>query len=132
MPRYPNKIKSVRRKKKLTQEKLAGLLGVSLNTLQRWESGKCRPSSLALARLQETIPDAGILDKRNGGYAGLAEDHRELQADIWQIKAFLTWITRVLASLVVDIGSDKLAKEVSELTIKILSVEGEFRERFGR
>lgn len=35
-----------------SQEHLARELGVSLNTVQRWESGKTKPSPLAMERLR--------------------------------------------------------------------------------
>ena len=55
---YSMDIKELRRQLKLTQEKLAQELGVSVMTIRRWESGKHKPSSLALRQielLQESI-----------------------------------------------------------------------------
>ena len=42
----------------LSQEKFAGMLGVSFSTVNRWESGKTKPSYLAqkmLRQLEEEI-----------------------------------------------------------------------------
>lgn len=55
-------IKELRDHLKLTQEKLARELGVSLRTVANWESGKARPSQLAqkqLARLARKHQVAG-------------------------------------------------------------------------
>ena len=54
------KIIQCRNLKGWTQEKLARNIGVSLNTVQRWESGKTRPSPLAMDKLQELLED--VLD----------------------------------------------------------------------
>jgi putative transcriptional regulator len=51
------KIKHCRTVKGWTQEQLARGLGVSLNTVQRWETGKSRPSPLAKEKLQQVLGD---------------------------------------------------------------------------
>ena len=45
-------VKGLRKQLKLTQEKLAQELGVSVMTIRRWESNKHNPSSLALRELE--------------------------------------------------------------------------------
>ena len=57
MPELADKIKQCRDLKGWTQEKLARNLGVSLNTVQRWESGKTLPSPLAMEKLQGILED---------------------------------------------------------------------------
>jgi len=52
-----DKLKHCRTIKGWTQEQLARNLGVSWNTVQRWESGKTRPSPLAMEKLQELLKD---------------------------------------------------------------------------
>jgi len=52
-----DKIKYCRVSQGLTQEQLARNIGVSLNTVQRWESGKTRPSPLAMEKLKELLQD---------------------------------------------------------------------------
>lgn len=37
----------------LTKEQLAAKVGVTFSTVNRWESGKSRPSPLALRRIEE-------------------------------------------------------------------------------
>lgn len=39
----------------LSQEQLARQIGVSLNTVQRWEFGKTVPSPLAMVKLNEVL-----------------------------------------------------------------------------
>lgn len=52
-----DKVKHCRNIKGWTQEQLARNLGVSWNTVQRWESGKTSPSPLAMEKLQELLKD---------------------------------------------------------------------------
>lgn len=49
----PNEIKRLREKLNKSQEEFAQLVGVSLQTIYRWETGKTKPSRLALKALQE-------------------------------------------------------------------------------
>ena len=51
------KLKRYRASKGCSQEQLARALGVSLNTVQRWESGKTRPSPLAIEKLRLSLGD---------------------------------------------------------------------------
>jgi len=57
MERLTEKIKYCRVCKGWTQEQLARILGVSLNTVQRWEGGKTRPSPLAMEKLNDVLKD---------------------------------------------------------------------------
>ncbi|MFC2045704.1 multiprotein-bridging factor 1 family protein [Chloroflexota bacterium] len=57
MTELSDKIIQCRNLKGWTQEKLARSIGVSLNTVQRWESGKTHPSPLAMEKLQELLED---------------------------------------------------------------------------
>jgi putative transcriptional regulator len=51
--------KIIRTKLKLSQSAFAGLMGVSLRTIQDWEQGRRRPSgpAIALLRIAEQKPD---------------------------------------------------------------------------
>ena len=51
------KIRQCRNLKGWTQEQLARNVGVSLNTVQRWESGKTHPSPLATEKLLRVLAD---------------------------------------------------------------------------
>jgi putative transcriptional regulator len=51
------KIKQIRIAKGMSQEQLARELGVALNTVQRWESGKTHPSPLAMERILNKLGD---------------------------------------------------------------------------
>ncbi len=48
-------IKKLRKDKKMTQEKLADLTGVSLMTVRRWEWGETSPNSKILTKLAEVL-----------------------------------------------------------------------------
>jgi DNA-binding transcriptional regulator YiaG len=46
-------IKEIRKKLGLSQEALAHVLGVSFQTINRWESGAFKPSRLALEKIKQ-------------------------------------------------------------------------------
>lgn len=48
-------LKEIIKEKNLSQEKLARLLGVSLNTVIRWFQNKSKPSDLALIQIKKFI-----------------------------------------------------------------------------
>jgi len=47
------KIRELRSKLGLTQEQFAAKVGVTFSTVNRWESGKSKPSPLALRQIEE-------------------------------------------------------------------------------
>ena len=53
---------TIRTKLALTQSAFAGLLGVSLRTLQDWEQGRWRPQgpAVSLLRIAEQHPDVFV------------------------------------------------------------------------
>ena len=55
----PSSPKVIRRKLKLSQSAFAGLMGVSLRTVQDWEQGRRKPSgpAVALLRIAEQKPE---------------------------------------------------------------------------
>ena len=55
----PSSPKVIRAKLKLSQSAFAGLMGVSLRTVQDWEQGRRKPSgpAVALLRIAEQQPD---------------------------------------------------------------------------
>ena len=55
--KFTDKLKYCRYRKGWTQEQLARNIGVSLNTVQRWESGRTRPSPLAMEKLKVLLED---------------------------------------------------------------------------
>jgi transcriptional regulator with XRE-family HTH domain len=52
-------VKSVRKRLGLTQQELAGRLGVALPTVSRWETKRHRPSRLALDKIEAFLQDMG-------------------------------------------------------------------------
>jgi len=64
-PDYHSSAKEVRRQLHISQEDLAGEMGVIYTTINRWESGCARRSPLALKQIEELL-------------RGLGEEGREL------------------------------------------------------
>ena len=52
-PDYPQRVKSARGLRGLTQTQLAELIGVSFATVNRWENGQSRPNNLSWRRILE-------------------------------------------------------------------------------
>lgn len=50
---FSNDIKNVRKKALLSQETFAQALGVSFTTVNRWETGKCKPSYKGMKIIDE-------------------------------------------------------------------------------
>jgi transcriptional regulator with XRE-family HTH domain len=62
MRELKEKVKELRRKKGWVQEDLAREVGVSLSTVQRWESKGGNPTRLARRELKKLFQEAGIND----------------------------------------------------------------------
>ncbi len=58
---FSDKLKHCRSRLGWSQEQLARNVGVSLNTVQRWEAGKTKPSPLAMDKLGNILKD--VLEK---------------------------------------------------------------------
>ncbi|MBW4562830.1 MAG: helix-turn-helix domain-containing protein [Mojavia pulchra JT2-VF2] len=48
-----------RQRLKLSQVKLAAMLGVSFHSINRWENGRVRPSPLAMKQIEELLHQMG-------------------------------------------------------------------------
>jgi putative transcriptional regulator len=59
-PHIGNLIRAIREELDLTQEQLAGELGVTFPTVNRWENGHNQPSPMALKQIQIKLQE---LDK---------------------------------------------------------------------
>lgn len=57
---YPDKIKRLRLKMLLTQEEFAHFLGVSFESVNRWENGKNEPTMKIKRRLAELFSQWNI------------------------------------------------------------------------
>ena len=60
MEHLKEKVKELRRKMGWTQEDLAREIGVSLSTVQRWESRGGKPTRLACRELERLFKKGGI------------------------------------------------------------------------
>jgi putative transcriptional regulator len=60
--KVPAPVREIRTKLKLSQSAFAGLMGVSVRTIQDWEQGRRKPSgpAIALLRIAEQKPDVFI------------------------------------------------------------------------
>ena len=63
MRELKEKIRALRNKKGWVQEDLAREIGVSLSTVQRWESKAVKPIRLARRELNRLLKQAGISDE---------------------------------------------------------------------
>ena len=62
---FAENLRRIRKEKKLQQKQLAERAGISLRTLQNWESGQRRPSNLdAVAKLAQVleVPTTALLE----------------------------------------------------------------------
>ena len=46
-------VKTIRQRSLMSQEAFAQVLGVSFTTVNRWETGKCRPSYKTIRRIKD-------------------------------------------------------------------------------
>ncbi|MBR4873572.1 MAG: helix-turn-helix transcriptional regulator [Clostridia bacterium] len=81
MPHIGIKIKELRKKKDMTQEKLAEYLNVSFQAVSKWETGAASPD------LSMIVPLARLLDVTTDelfGIVGEVDEHQEELLKIWQ------------------------------------------------
>jgi len=62
MEELKEKVRELRRRKGWAQEDMAREMGVSLSTVQRWESRGGEPTRLARRELRKLFKEAGIED----------------------------------------------------------------------
>lgn len=60
MINFAEKIKEYRKRKFLTQEEFAQYLGVSITSVNRWETGKFEPTMQIKKKLYQLFLDAGM------------------------------------------------------------------------
>jgi transcriptional regulator with XRE-family HTH domain len=52
-------VRSLRERLQLSQERLAGRLGVTFTSVNRWENGHAKPSPLAMKQIEELVIELG-------------------------------------------------------------------------
>lgn len=62
---YPDLILTLRAKLNLSQEEFGKLLGVSLNSVSRWERGEFEPTKLVKVRLKDLAKENNVDLKGN-------------------------------------------------------------------
>ncbi|WP_100897316.1 helix-turn-helix domain-containing protein [Nostoc flagelliforme] len=58
-PRIAQLVRETRQCLKLSQVKLATMLGVSFHSINRWENGRAQPSPLAMKQIKELLHQMG-------------------------------------------------------------------------
>ena len=61
---FSEKVKEARKKVNFSQEDMAHQLSVSFATVNRWESGKTKPSKLALKAFEDFCKEKSIVLER--------------------------------------------------------------------
>lgn len=82
-PMVSQVVRELRQLTQLTQEQFAGQIGVSYETVSRWENGRMQPSSLALKQLQQIVQklcESPDLARRKRGQELLAQYFPESEA----------------------------------------------------
>ena len=58
-PQIGKLIREIRLATNLTQEQFASQLGVICTTINRWENGRCKPSPLAIEKIEQLLEQMG-------------------------------------------------------------------------
>jgi putative transcriptional regulator len=58
-PKLAQLVRETRQYLKLSQVKLATMLGVSFHSINRWENGRTQPSPLAMKQIQDLLHQMG-------------------------------------------------------------------------
>ncbi|KOP25395.1 XRE family transcriptional regulator [Hapalosiphon sp. MRB220] len=62
-PKFPNLIRELRKRLGLSQEQLARQLGVSFQTVNRWENGRATPSPMGMKLIEQLLIEMPIQDQ---------------------------------------------------------------------
>ncbi len=73
---FPETIKQIRQKNFLSQEAFAKELGVSFATVNRWESGKTKPTYKTMKLLNDYCKNNGIVFNISAEFMGVKSDER--------------------------------------------------------
>lgn len=95
-------ISECRKEKKLTQEKLADILGVSNRTISKWENGNCMPDYSILPILCKTL-DITINELLSGEKLNDEEYQQKLEENIILNMAELKKRTKKITSIIIKI-----------------------------
>lgn len=86
----PSLLRAIRAELDLTQEELAGRLGVSFATVNRWEGGASKPQKAAMDRIAALAADIGVVDEapampatRRRGRAAQAPSTKPMEQMLW-------------------------------------------------
>ncbi|MBI4235897.1 MAG: helix-turn-helix domain-containing protein [Chloroflexi bacterium] len=116
-----SQIREMRARLELSQERFARLLGVSLQTVRRWEAGVSRPLPLISVRLQEIRQELERSTQQGGGTIMKDTRRRPERGDVEMEVAGLGGVFKGMSGLF-DIVS-KMVEEGSEETTRSGEVE---------
>ena len=58
-PQFPNLVRETRQRLELSQAKFAAKLGVSFQSINRWENGRTKPLPIALKQIEYLLHQMG-------------------------------------------------------------------------
>lgn len=62
-PKFPNLIRELRKRLGISQEQLARQLGVSFQTVNRWENGRANPSPMGIKLVEQLLMEMPTQDQ---------------------------------------------------------------------
>ena len=87
---FSNNLKYLREQKKLSQNKLAGLLGVNQTTIARWENGEMSPSLESILDISDVL-NISLFDLASQDLAkDTSDSFDELEVLFYKYKNILT------------------------------------------
>lgn len=109
------KLRKMRKEKKLTQGELGAMVGVAANTIARYEHDRMVPSSDVLFKLSQAleVPMSSLLDVD----LSVEEDESTIVAARISVKILDNPTLQKIAELLCDMNAEQLKKVASVLTI---------------
>lgn len=104
-------IKELRQYRGMTQEDLAGMIGVSQQTLQKWETGKRTPKKDTLDRIYNALGVCDIITIGNPNDTPASEvvgDNVSVDADVQEDEEVYSVTKKELMAMAYDVMDDLL------------------------
>ena len=118
-----DKIYAYRKYEGLSQQQLADKIGVSRQTVVRWEKNVNKPSDLELQKIEELFRQSEFNDLRNGAVDNTASVSQQVEEIVSDISYGVNEQKRILS----DIADKQVtAKDISVLNESVLSNREEY------
>jgi len=118
-----DKIYAYRKYEGLSQQQLADKIGVSRQTVVRWEKNVNKPSDLELQKIEELFRQSEFNDSRNGAVDNTASVSQQVEEIVSDISYGVNEQKRILS----DIADKQVtAKDISVLNASVLSNREEY------